>query len=61
MSWQQEHVKEVVAHLAWMAAMPGAKAHAWYRANDLARTDPALYEKVPYLLTVAMQKEAKRD
>jgi hypothetical protein len=48
--------RETLQHLIWMASMDGAKAHAWYRANDMARTWPEFYGDMPMLLSNAMQE-----
>lgn len=47
-----------LAHLVWMASMPGAKDHAWHRAKEMARTCPELWADMPRLLTEAMRDEA---
>lgn len=58
MTFWQAHKSEMLAHLIWMASMPGAKAHAWFRANDMARNHPVLYGDMPVLLSNAMAKGA---
>ncbi|WP_298929180.1 hypothetical protein [uncultured Ramlibacter sp.] len=52
-----DYLTEVLAHLAWMARMPGAKAHAWHRAQELAKLDP-MFGDLPARLTEAMQSHA---
>jgi hypothetical protein len=49
---------DALAHLKWMASMPGAKDHAWFRAKELAREFPQFYGDLPKLLTEAMRDEA---
>ncbi len=44
-----EHYKTLLAHLVWMARMPAAKAHAWFRVQEL--------EKEPYGFYVGIQDE----
>jgi hypothetical protein len=46
--------RALLDHLVRMARMPGAKAHAWYRANDLARMHPEFYGDMPTLLVQKM-------
>lgn len=46
-----------LAHLIWMASMPGAKDHAWFRAKQLAREWPQMFGDLPQLLTEAMRNE----
>ena len=49
-----DYLSQVLAHLVWMARMPGAKAHAWHRAQELAASDP-LFAELPAKLTEAMR------
>jgi hypothetical protein len=49
---------DALAHLKWMAAMPGAKDHAWLRAKQLASECPQFYADLPRLLTEAMRDKA---
>jgi hypothetical protein len=46
---------DALAHLKWMASMPGAKDYAWFRAKELARDYPQFYGDLPKLLTEAMR------
>lgn len=39
----------MLEHLVWMARMPAAKAHAWFRVKEL--------EKEPYGFYVGIQEE----
>jgi hypothetical protein len=44
-----EHYVALLAHLVWMGSMPAAKAHAWFRVQEL--------EKEPYGFYVGIQDE----
>jgi hypothetical protein len=35
--------QSTLAHLVWMAQMPGAKAHAWHRAQVLDKDESGLW------------------
>lgn len=48
------HKAEMLAHLTRMARLPGWKAHAWFRANDMAREYPEGYGDMPGLLMQEM-------
>lgn len=39
--------------------MPGAKHHAWFQANDMARKNPELYGEMPMLLSRRMENQPK--
>jgi len=44
-----EHYEALLADLIWMARRPAAKAHAWFRVQEL--------EKEPYGFYVGIQDE----
>lgn len=50
---------QVSAALKWyaqMAAIPGWKAQAWHSVQELAREYPAVFGKLPDLLTAEMRQ-----
>ncbi len=49
----------LLAHYIAMAALPGAKAHAWHQVNELAKQCPQLYADFPRLVTQAMKEKAR--
>lgn len=49
---------KVLNHLAMMAAHPGLKAHAWHRANELAKECPEMFGDMPALLTERMRTKS---
>jgi hypothetical protein len=51
-----EHHAELLAHYVTLAKIPGFKAHAWHRVQELARLHPVLYGELPRLVTEAMNK-----
>lgn len=52
----QTHINGLVSHYADMSGIPGAKAHAWFMVNDIARAEPDLYRELPTLLVVEMER-----
>ncbi len=54
----QAHQQALLDHYIRMAQIPGAKAHAWHRVNELAKQCPELYRDLPARLTEAMRKDA---
>jgi hypothetical protein len=53
-SWT-EHLREVAAHLHWMAQMPGALEHARLRLRELTR-EP-MYADLPALIRELQAKD----
>lgn len=54
-----EEKRAAVAHLVSMASIPGAKAQAWFSANDFARRFPQEFGDLPMLLSNAMAERAE--
>lgn len=50
-----------LAHLVWMARMDGAKAHAWHRAQEMAKTCPEMWADMPRMLTEAMRETVRSE
>lgn len=54
-----DHYAEMLAHLVRMARIPGFRAHAWHRAQELAKTE--LYSGMDAALIAAMKHEKQDD
>ena len=46
---------DFLAHLVWMASIPGSKAHAWHRAKEMAAMCPEMWGDLPQRLMEAMR------
>lgn len=50
---------QTLQHLVWMAQMPGAKAHAWHRAQVLDKDESGLWAGIAKDLEQRMNGPAK--
>lgn len=46
MNWPAIYAS-ILAHYTAMARIPGAKAYAWGRVNEMAKADPDLWGMLP--------------
>jgi hypothetical protein len=49
-----DHLREMAAHIHWMASMPGAVDHARLRVKELSRS--SLYSALPDLIRELMKE-----
>jgi hypothetical protein len=53
------HFKVQLDHLIELAKLPGWKAHAWYRAQELDADPYGLFQGISEALTQAMKSESE--
>ena len=56
---QINHFKIQLDHLIELAKLPGWKAHAWHRAQELDADHSGLFQGITEALTQAMKSESE--